>query len=350
MKRSRLNLVINGNAPIESEVFLLNIIDVAKVAGVSKTTVSRVLAGSKEVKPETRQKVLETIKELGYTPNTSAQILAGKRNRVIGVISTLPVSDPFYGYMNELIASECEKRNYGTIYTVVPKKEIGCSKEVSLLYGKVDAYIIVGNEHVRREDVERILQMKMPVALFKTDLMFDGALTVDSNNVQGGSIAAEYLLSRGYKKIGYLHGNKNDYFKEGAERYKGFVEALEKQNCSITAEFQGDRSFLSAYELADEVLAQGLNALFCETDIMAHGITQAFLEKGISVPETLAVLGFDNFKFRNYETQIRLSTVAQPIEKMAEYIVNSLILKIEEDIDFKSPIFFDTRIIERKTT
>lgn len=328
----------------------MNINDVAKAAGVSKTTVSRVLVGSKSVKPETRQKVLETIEELGYTPNTSAQILAGKRNRVIGVINGSTVSDPFYGYMNDRIALECEKHNYGTIYTVTPKSEVGCSREISLLYGKVDAYIIVGNEQVRKENVEKILQMNMPVALFKTDLVVDGALTVDSNNIQGGYLAAEYLMERGYKKIGYMHGNKNDFFKEGAERYEGFVDALTRQSRSLSAEFKGDRSFLSAYRIADEVLQQHLDALFCETDIMAYGITQALLERGVSVPEKIAVLGFDNFKFNNYETQIRLSTVAQPVDKIAEHIVNALILKIEENIEFESPISFSTRIIERKTT
>ena len=96
----------------------MNINDVAREAKVSKTTVSRVLLGSDKVKAETREKVLEVIKQLNYTPNTSAQMLAKKSNKVIGVINALPISDPFFAYMNDRIANECERYGYGTLYVV----------------------------------------------------------------------------------------------------------------------------------------------------------------------------------------------------------------------------------------
>ena len=96
----------------------MNIIDVAREAGVSKTTVSRVLTNSKLVKPETREKVLATIEKMGFVPNTSAQKLAGNRNYVIGIINSESINDPFYGYVEDWIAKECRKRDYGVIYTV----------------------------------------------------------------------------------------------------------------------------------------------------------------------------------------------------------------------------------------
>lgn len=329
----------------------MNINDVAREAGVSKTTVSRVLLGGNKVKPDTKEKVLETIRRLNYRPNTSAQMLAKKHNRVLGVISTLPISDPFYAYMHDQIAQECEKRNYGTLYVTRGKNENGCENEIALLYGKVDGYIITGNHHITSENIELITGMNMPVALFKTGFVKEGAITVDIDNVKSGELAAKYFFEKGYRKIGYLHGGTEDsVFSEGRERYKGFMQEMDRLGIPLMAQFYGGESYRVAGTLAGQIYDSGIDALFCETDIMAYGVISALLENNIKVPEQIAVLGFDDIKFRNFETMIHLSTVSQPVDKMAVRMVGALIDRIENGIDYEKIRLFETKIVEGRTT
>lgn len=337
---------------MHSEVRGLNINDVAREAGVSKTTVSRVLLGGNKVKPETREKVLEVMKRLNYTPNTSAQMLAKKRNKVIGVIDTLPINDPFFGYMNDVIASECEKYGFRTLYAVGPwRNGTSCEREIAMLYGKVDGYVILGNGCVQKSDVEKLVQLGMPVALFKTGFTCDGALAVDINSVKGGEMAAEYFLKMGYKKIGYVHGGvTQNEFKEGWDRYEGFRDFLQKSGVPLKNEFYGDRTYTMAMTLVEEIIESGVEALFCETDLMAHGIVSALIERQIRIPEQIAVLGFDGIKFRNYGLFIVLSTFEQPLEQMASCIVSSLVNRIENEVPYGKIQLFDAKFVKGRTT
>lgn len=330
----------------------LNINDVAREAGVSKTTVSRVLLGSDKVKPDTREKVQEVIRRLNYTPNTSAQMLAKKRNRVLGVIGTLPISDPFYAYMHERIAQECEQRGYGTLYVTCGERPgNGCEKAIALLYGKVDGYIVTGWDHITEENIEQITGMGMPVALFKTGYIREGAFTVDIDNVKSGRTAARYLFEKGYRRIGYVHGgDERSIFLEGQERYRGFRNEMDRLGVPVVAEFNGGRNYQIAMGLADQIARSGIDALFCETDIMAYGVLAGLLEGGVKVPEQIAVLGFDDIKFRNFETQIHLSTVSQPLEQIAACMVSALVDRIEYGTPYSTIRMFETKIVEGRTT
>lgn len=327
----------------------MNIIDVAREAGVSKTTVSRVLTNSKLVKPETREKVLATIEKMGFIPNTSAQKLAGNRNYVIGIINSESINDPFYGYVEDQIAQECRKRGYGVIYTVTHNENIGCEREISMLYGKVDAFIILGNQGILEKDVEKVVRMQMPIALFKTDVEKEGAMSVDVDNVQGGYMAAKYLLEKGYKRIGYMHGSRTRDFREGNQREAGFMKAMQEAGREIAAHFYGTRSYSEAYYSTEQIILSGVDALFCETDMMAYGILQGMKEKEILIPHNIAVLGFDNAKFTNYETQIKLSTIGQPLEKMTGYMVEGLINMLEYGQKYEKTTLFETDLIEGET-
>lgn len=326
----------------------MNIIDVAKEAGVSKSTVSRVLANSNLVKPDTKEKVLSAIERLGFVPNTSAQRLAGKRNGVIGVINSETISDPFYAYFNQCLMKSFQKYDYDVIYAVAKNASIGCDKEISMLYGKVDAYIVVGN-CVLQKNVEKIVQMNMPVALFQTRVVSDGAMALQVDNEQGGYLAASELLTRGYQKIGYLRGSSDGSFWEGEERLCGFKKCMDAAGRRIEKEFCGDRDYGKAYRLTKQIIQAGIDALFCETDLMAYGVLQGLYEAKVAVPSQLAVLGFDNTKFVNYESQVHLSTIGQPLDSMAEYTAKAIVDKIEKNQDYAKLKKFKAVLIEKET-
>ena len=332
----------------------MNIVDVAQAAGVSKTTVSRVLSNSKQVKESTKQQVRRVIEELGYTPNTSAQTLAGAKNYVIGIINDIQISDPFYGYIDDLLAEECNKRGYGVVYAVAQSAENGCGKEIAMLYGKVDGFIFTGDdsdhEHSYKEDICKLTQLGIPVALLKTGIQMDHSLSVDVDNKFGGFQAANFILDRKYKRIGYMHGGIDGSFHEGTEREKGFIKAIKQRNSSIFRDYYCNRLYMTAYDNAKDIVESGIDVLFCETDLMAYGAIQGILDLGYSIPKDIAILGYDNFKFRNYQTKIELSTIAQPLEAMASYIVGELIGKIKESQSFENEIkLFDTYVVEGKT-
>lgn len=324
----------------------MNIEDVAREANVSKTTVSRVLANSNSVTEKTRLKVMDAIERMGYIPNTSAQILAGGKKKAIGVINGYAINDPFYGYMNNRIAYESEKRDYNAIFTVAPEKEIGCYKEIMVLNGKVDAFVIFGNNHITRKDCERLIQLGIPTVLFKPGFEYKGILTVDIDNELGGYQAGRYLIEKGYRNIGYMHGS----FGEGELRERGFVKALSENHLQIKKDFYANREFARGYDMAEEILQYDLDAIFCETDLMAYSAAEGIIRQGRKIPEDIAVLGFDNFKFNNFQTIIELSTISQPLEDMAEYIVSSLIDKVEHNISMEESRYFTTEVVVRSTT
>lgn len=336
---------------VQREEIDLNINDVAREAGVSKTTVSRVLMGGDKVKPATKERVLEVIRRLNYTPNTSAQMLAKKSNRVLGVISTFPISDPFYAHVNDRIAVECEKHNYGTIF-VVCRDSSGksCEREIAMLYGKVDGYILVGNEHISEGNIDQLVENNMPVALVKTGFARNGALMVDIDNVKSGAMAANYLYRKGYRRVGYLHGDRNCGFQEGDERFLGFKQEMQRLSMKLAAEFYSDRNYRTTSRITEKIVNSGIDALFCETDVMAYAVVSELLDRNVRVPQDIAVLGFDDIKFRNFENYIRLSTVAQPIDRMAACVVAALVNRIENEVPYGDVQLFETKIVEGRTT
>ncbi|MCI2048492.1 MAG: LacI family transcriptional regulator [Lachnospiraceae bacterium] len=327
----------------------MNISDVAKYAGVSKTTVSRVLMNSGLVKVETRDKVLKAIREMNYVPNTSAQMLAKKHNKIIGVICGYDVSDPFFGAMNNYIFDACRKCGYLALFASSNGESDGCDDEIAMLYGKVDGYILCGQKNNLPKNVEKIIDMKMPVALFKIKYVKKGAISVDIDNRKGGELAAEYLYGKGYRKIGYM-GSVQSGFQESCERHDGFAEALSQHGLKIKMYFEAKRDNRTAYKFADKVIKSGVDAVFCDTDMMAYGLVYALQKKGISIPKDIAVLGFDDVHFLNFEPAVLLSTVSQPMQKMASCIVKAIIGKIEDDIPYGESQVFDCRIVERETT
>ena len=234
------------------------------------------------------------------------------------------------------------------IYAVAQNTKAGCDREISMLYGKVDAYVVVGSCALQK-NVEKIVQMNMPVALFQTRVTLDGAMALQVDNEQGGYLAASELLSRGYQRIGYLHGSPDGSFWEGEERFSGFKKCMERAGCTIEKEFFGNRDYGNAYRLTKQIVESGIDALFCETDLMAYGVLQGLYEAKVAVPDRLAVLGFDNTKFVNYESQVHLSTIGQPLDAMAEYTAKAIVNKIERNQDYAKFKKFEAVLSEKET-
>lgn len=290
------------------------IYDVAREAGVSMATVSRVVNGNPNVKPSTRKKVLEAIERLGYRPNAVARGLASKKTTTVGVI--IPdISSIFFAELARGIEDIATMYKYNIILCNSDQNK---AKEIhlinTLLEKQVDGIVFMGGK-ITEEHIEEFKRSPVPIVL---------AATIDTNRIipsvnidykQAVIDAIEKLIEQGHERIGMLSGPLENPI-DGYEKFAGYREALERAGLSFREELVvvGDYSYDSAIEAMDTFLAleEKPTAIFAATDEMALGIIHAAQDKGYHIPDDFEVIGFDNTRLAEM-VRPTLSTVVQPI-------------------------------------
>lgn len=293
----------------------INIKDVARRAGVSISTVSRVVNGSKAVRPETHQKVIKAIEELGYKPNAIARSLKVKNTKTIGIM--IPdISNQFYPEVVRGIEDIANMYEYNIFLC---NTDLDAEKEVQYLDAltekQVDGIIFMGNI-VSEKLAEGFNGIDIPVVLIGTDYADLPSVSID--NVSASKEAINYLIRKGHRRIGIITGKKRDPVT-GRARLEGYKQALEDNGIDYDDELviEGGYRFRSGYEGAKQLIGM-VNmptAIFVANDEMAVGTIRAALEKGIRIPEELAIVGFDNSHMAG-KVYPALTTVAQPIYEM----------------------------------
>ena len=307
--------------------------DVAREAGVSIATVSRVLNKKGTVKEESVQSVLQAIERLGYHPNSIARTLKNDSSKTIGLVVT-DISNDFFTRMARGIEDVLNDRGYNLFVCStdgLQQREAQC---LSLLREKQVDGIILANSH---SDAPRWIQQyapHLPTVLLGTpaSLSGDEVNSVCIDNLAGGRLAAEYLLSLGHRSIAYL-GHRSGSLTHQL-RLRGFMEVLGKEGLTPTViENTADSSSIGAgYELSRKLFNEGCphTAIFAATDSLALGAMQAADEFGISIPDDLSLLGFDNIIYSSLP-KITLSTIDQRKSLLAEAAVDILTQIIESD-------------------
>lgn len=328
---------------------MANIDDVAKKAGVSRSTVSRVLLGGSKVKPSTKEAVLRVIEEMNYSPNTAARALAAKKSQNIGVISSYTFNDPFYSIIEEEIYHTCEQLGYNTLFVINRVNEKGHKDPIEVLNGKVDGFIYLGDHSVTEEQLNKLLKMNIPVGVFKTGVSVPGISEADIDNVEAAYRGTEYLIKLGHKRIAVLYGYL-DYY-ENIDRITGYKKALEDNGIELDEKlmFLGGFSYNNALNLSQQIIDTKATAVFCFNDAMAHGFIRGAKNCNCRVPDDITVLGYDDIIFSNYASYIELTTVKQPITEMGKYLAEALIGQIEKGEPAEKKIF-STTISEKETS
>ena len=298
----------------------ITISDVAKEAGVSIATVSRVLNDSPYVREEVRKRVLDAIKKLNYQPSLFARSLAGKKVKAIGLV--IPAYEGlFYSYYgNEII------KNVGTICTELgfdlflhiasPKKSIN----FSLLQGVIFADIIE-NEYQLKECLEREIPCVVINHSFKDlDVNF-----IAIENQKASFEAVSYLISLGHKRIAHIAGDLRTQCAQ--ERLEGYKSALKKYNLKIKEEYIKIANFspLQAQKASEELISlkEPPTAIFVASDEMAVEVLFFLQRKGINIPQEISIIGYDDNPLCNHSI-VPLTTVKQPINEMASLGVRIL--------------------------
>ncbi len=354
---SEKNIAIELNIEIWYSIFNIRIKrfrlasqqDVAKMANVSYMTVSRVVNGTDNVRPETRDRVLAAIKELSYYPNAAARALNKKRTNNIGII--LPKKEylltaPFY--IELLLSIEMHLRIKGYSLFLGSMHSDEKTKDCSSLYkeGKVDGLIVfapAGNDPFITKLVED--DIPFTVVLGRSDDVEYGYVDVD--NLKSAATIIRYLLGLNHRKIGFVSGNLIEV--NAADRLTGYRTELEANGIVYREDlvYYGDWSLESGYNALNSLmdLENPPTAIFCSNDYMAMGVIKAAHDRNILIPEDLSVVGFDDLQYSSFITPA-LTTMSQPIGGMAVEASDMIVNRIEnKDYELKKVILDSDFII-----
>lgn len=327
--------------------------DVAEKANVSITTVSRVSNGGKGVSAKTRRRVLNVIKELGYSPSAMASGLKTRISKSIGIAVPDTIGD-FYGEVINGIESVATENGYNLVISLnhhIVREELSAVNFFKAK--KVDGAILVttsgDDDYVRSlidEGYNIVLLDRDPHGL-KVD-------TVKIDNFRGGHLATEYLLKLGHSAILFIQGVP--YIDSSKERFNGYKKALKDKGIKLNSDFilSGDFLVDSGYLSVKKYLEEhGLNftAIFAANDQMAIGAIKALNDKDITVPDEVSVVGFDDSYISPYVIP-SLTTIKQRREEMGKIATELLLERISYcDTKGKTPrqIIIPVELIKRKS-
>jgi LacI family repressor for deo operon, udp, cdd, tsx, nupC, and nupG len=332
----------------------VSIKDIAQAAGVSHSTVSRALSDSPLVKTETKARVQRLAQEMGYTPDAIARGLVTRQTRTVGVVVTT-ITDPFVAEVVQGIEDTALGNDYSVILAssaAEPDREVAA---VEMLRAKRVDSVIVTSSRVGALYLEHLERIGVPVVLINNHNEQSGRYTfsVSVDNQHGGHLATRHLVEQGHRRVAYVSGTADQ--SDSADRLAGYQRALEENSISFDpALVVSGNGRLDGGERALHVLASldsPPTAVFCYNDMTAIGLMCAARKAGLSVPETLAVVGFDDIPLATYVCP-PLTTVAQPQRDMGRQAMNMALALIAAG-DSTSPfsdIVVRGRLIVRETT
>lgn len=333
----------------------VNIKDIAKLAGVGVSTVSRVLNDHKDVKKETKEKVLEIIKEYNYIPNNSARNLKRTNSKNIGVL-VKGIYNPFFSKVVRAIEEELANQNYSMILHYNSKEAKNDEAvAIQLIKEKKLAGLICLGGDFENLNQKQINELETPIVLCSTMLpiSLEEEKLFSSVNIDD-SVAAEMavkeIISCGHKSIGMIRLREDDcsVCKYRISGYKRALVACEIEYNEDYIEI-GDYSFETGYEAMNKLLDKNLSlsAVFVSTDLMAIGAARAAIERGIHVPNELSIVGFDGIEFAEYFIP-SISTVMQPVEEMGRKSVE-ILFDVLNNKGSHRHVIFDTEFLYRES-
>jgi LacI family transcriptional regulator len=314
--------------------------DVARKAGTSSAVVSYVINnGPRPVAPQTRERVLQAIAELGYRPNRVAQALRGQRSRVLGLIVP-DISNPFYAELARVIENHADLSGYTL---VLGNSEQDAQRELryvrTFLDRQVDGLFLISGSS-SEELMQLFSEIAVPFILLDRRINYaSNAYLLATDGIAGAIMATRHLISAGHRKIAAMCGPS----KMPSERAKGYIQAMTEAGLEPVLYHASDFDRQSTYELAGSILGKSgrPTAMFATFDVAGISLLRAAADLSIRVPEDLAVVGYDNIQEGLY-TVPRLTTVAQPTDVLGKMATEHLIGILEED---REPTF-GMRLIE----
>jgi LacI family transcriptional regulator len=330
----------------------LTLEDVAAMAGVSRSTVSRVVNNQPHVNAETRQRVLEIIEETGYRPYGAVRTPASKRCNVIGLIIPRSVqalfTDPYFPRLIQGVAAACNQADQ-TFALFLPHTR----EEEQILYRRISRKrlvdgVVVQVGKIGDELVSKMVEAGIPFVVAGRPHQVDDASYVNVDNLGGAYNAVSHLIRLGHTRIGTVTGGLNT--TAGQDRCEGYRRALNEQGLTVDECLlvEGDYTETGGYLATQRLLEQKPDAVFVASDVMALGALRAIREAHLSVPRDIALVGFDDLPPATM-VDPPLTTARQPIRRLGSKAVETLLEIIEYGNQPPRRFVFDTELIIRKS-
>ncbi len=306
----------------------LQMVDIARLAGVSTATVSRALSGSELVKPQTRQRIAELARSVGYTINVGAQNLRLGENNTVGVVipydakTKQHISDPFFLAMLGSIADALTDAGYDMLLSRVDSERLDSLAGLHNT-GRAKGLIVIG-QWGHHDQLNELALRRVPIAVWGAQLAQQLYCTVGSDNLAGGYLATKHLLSLGRMRIAFFG---DIALPEVALRYEGYVRAHAERGMQPDVRLllrmpfvaEGARAAITDF-CYPPVACDGV---FAASDLLAMTTISLMLSRGIKVPQDVSVVGYDDVDAASH-FHPALSTIRQPIAMAGQVLVDSL--------------------------
>lgn len=319
--------------------------EVARIAGVSPATVSRVMNGTAKVDDEKRQRVMEAIHQTSFQPNELARALFKQSSKLVGLI--VPnIENPFFSELAKAIEEEAYSRGYHILLCSSNNDTNKEQMNINMLGKmKADGVILITNgDHTE----EMIANCSLPVIVVDRHVAECGEIAfVESDHYKGGRLAAQCLVDRGCRKIVCLRGPQT--FTSGTLRFRGYQDVCRENGIEIRY-IDTAYSFESGCKAARQMLKRFPDAdgVVAANDMVAISAYKVFRSTGIRVPEDIQLVGFDDIRFSSLVSP-EITTIRQPVQEMGRRAVE-IIYKYVNGEAYDTECVFDVELIERETT
>jgi LacI family transcriptional regulator len=326
----------------------VSMLDIAQRLGISKNTVSLALRGMPGINEQTRQLIISTANELGYSYTRNND---SSKNICLILSKSTRNSVGFFNYVQFGMEAEAKKQGLNVIIYYYDESIENFEVPLCIKDGMISGIITLGR--VSRKTANTILGFDLPVVM--VDHYFDN-INIDyilTDNISSGYVATEYLIKNGHTKIGFI-GNIHASISF-SDRYQGYLRALSHYNIPVVSDFIIHKSMEDLAASSPSLLVQELqslknmpDAIFCCNDSEAITVNKAFYELGIKVPEDISIIGFDDIEFSRSMSP-ELTTMRVEKEIMGKKAVEKLVKIMDDDLVMPEKLLLSTSLIERKS-
>jgi LacI family transcriptional regulator len=333
----------------------IDIYKIADEAGVSKSTVSRVINNKAGVKDSTRKKVSRVIKDLNYKPNSSAKGLASKKTHTIGLVIS-DITDPFFSMFVKGAERKAMEANYNMMLANshwVVEEELKCIQMFE--EGRVDGILMISGGSEERLDsyLNNLASHNLDIVVVDRKIENEKIPKLNSDNLDAGYQATKHLIDLGHKKIAHVKGEDLASSDASKDRVTGYRKALAEAGIEEEIIYPGYFAREEAYQATEKLIAEHpeVTAIFYSSDMMAIGGLKALKNMELKVPEDISIIGIDGIEMAALMDP-PITTLAQPAYEMGYLGMEKLINKLEGETSnsHTEDVIFKMELIERAST
>lgn len=331
----------------------MNLEDIARISGVSRSTVSRVINNEPNVHPETRERVMRVIAEHHFVPNVAARTLVTQHTQVIGIYIPYFVSDvfadPYFPMLIQAITTSANELDYDVMLWLRGQNSAPMHLHRRVLDNRITDGLVLASTAKDDPMLYQLIERGRHYVLNGRPWNNDDTINyVDAANVQGAQQAVEHLARLGRQRIAHISGPHN--MSAGYDRLIGYRNTLTRMGLDLDEklEFEGDFTETSGYLGMRQLVSQQPDAVFIASDLMALGALRALREAGRRVPDDVAIVGFDDMPFATM-AEPHLTTIRQSVPRLGYLAAEGLIGLIEEKITPPYQVSLPTQLVIRES-